>query len=171
MTMLFALPVSIPWSAPKRRGCLQADPRWGRAQREPGVDFSPLLAWVRWLLSPSVVYLDRCASWARAAESSCLLRLTASCPSRWVPSGSSANWTLSGFHGGISLVKSVSLQRLVGHCWRVYRTNPEASDLWMFPRRNSLECLNSIKDGDKHRVPQARFREVGVASPILRISA
>src|SRR5580692_7955494 len=44
--MLFALPARIPWSAPERRGCLRAGPRWGRAQPEPKVYFSPHLAWV-----------------------------------------------------------------------------------------------------------------------------
>src|SRR5580704_9269849 len=45
--MLFALPVSIPWSAPERKGYLRVGPRWGRASREPRVHFSPLLAWFR----------------------------------------------------------------------------------------------------------------------------
>jgi hypothetical protein len=35
--------------------------------------------------------------------------------------GWSANRKLSGFHGETSPVKSASLQRLVGHSWRVYR--------------------------------------------------
>ena len=45
-----------------------------------------------------------------------------------IPSGRLTG-VLSGFNGGISPVKSASLQRLVGHCWRVYReqsVNPEA---------------------------------------------
>src|SRR6202041_3225946 len=55
--MPFALPVSIPWSAPERKGCLPAGPRSGRASPEPGVYFAPLLAWVR---HPSVIDLGCC---------------------------------------------------------------------------------------------------------------
>src|ERR1700735_2424087 len=63
--MLFALPVSIPWSAPERKGCLPEGLRWGRASPEPGVRFAPLLAWVRHsyktLLTAPTSQIDLCA--------------------------------------------------------------------------------------------------------------
>src|ERR1700733_15596110 len=59
--MLFALPVNTPWSAPEKRDCLRAGLLWGRVSRKPGIDFSPLLAWVQYLkCNRSLLRSSRC---------------------------------------------------------------------------------------------------------------